>query len=153
MGYEIRKAIRLPTKPCLLNSNCFGLSLSCQSLLYFFHSLHIRLRQSIQQAIRAGFERLGNSGERDDREWILAVFQITDRLPVNSHQFSQAFLRDASFEAGRFHVPTNQPQNLTIRHPSVETTDNCLLTSNMFDNINISYLDAVPLASGISQSS
>ena len=78
-------------------------------LLDAFHPCGARSGHAIQQSVRADFECIAHSCERNDRHGKSAVLNVADGLPVNAGELGETFLREVGLESGRFHVLPDEP--------------------------------------------
>lgn len=80
---------------------------------------------------------MADAGERGYRKREFSIFNVADRLPVDADKFGKALLGENGSRASRSDVFADKPEDLTVSHPLFESRFLSLLTSNMFDVIEI----------------
>jgi hypothetical protein len=79
-------------------------------------SLWVRRFQTVQQAIRAGFEVLRQSGKRSQSNGVAASLNMANSLPMHADQFGDTFLRHVGFQPGLAYSLADHSQHLLVCH-------------------------------------
>ena len=87
-----------------------------QGFLDPFRALGFGRFHSIQQTVRTGFEKLGQTGEGGDGDGVGAALDVADGLPMHAHQFRHTFLRQPGLRSRRADALADQSQELLVCH-------------------------------------